>query len=103
MSDWGKLDLGDWIGVVAGGVTAGVTGAYAYMSGAKKELETKMALLDGRMDCYDEGQAHHATKIAVVVNCQENTAATLADLKEQSLETNRKLDQVILSLSHRGH
>lgn len=103
MSDWGKLDIGDYIGIVAGGVSAGIAGAFSYMNGTKKSLELKMEQLDGRMDCYDEGYASHATKIAVVQNCQENTAATLIMLKDQSIEVNRKLDQLIISLAERRH
>jgi len=86
--------MSDVITVVVTGI-AGVGSAMAWFSHAKKELHTRMAEMECKMEGFSDLHAEHNTQLAVVEACQVNTALILAELKEGQKEIYVKLDAVL--------
>ena len=88
------VTMSDVITVVVTGI-AGVGSAMAWFSHAKKELHTRMAEMECKMEGFTDLHAEHSTQLAVVKSCQANTVLILAELKEGQKEIYVKLDDVL--------
>jgi len=88
------VTLGDVLTVTVAGL-AGVGSAMAWFSNSKKELNTRMAEMEGKMEGFTDMHAEHNTQLAVVKACQVNTALILSELKEGQKEIYVKLDDVL--------
>jgi signal transduction histidine kinase len=91
------LSVGDWIQLVLGTVfsalVVGIGGAMAWFS------KTKAAMLT-RIDMVEQVNNFQATEIAVLKANHEHLSEELTDIKETTRDTNRKLDDVLLTLKH---
>ena len=67
----------------------------AWFSKSKQELHTRMAEMEGKMKGFTDMHAEHNTQLAVIENCQMNTASTLVELKGLHADMNKKLDDVL--------
>ena len=88
----------EWLALVVTSGIAGMGGAMAWFSKHRSEMEKRMSDIDGpkgRMACYEEMHAEVDKKVAVVETCQENTAATLLELKALHRDMNLKLDRLL--------
>lgn len=82
------LSPGDWLTVVATSLITGIGGAMAWFSGAKKELESRMA-------GYEETQSDHKTELAVIHSNQDHLSNRMDEVRELGLSAHRKLDEVL--------
>jgi flagellar basal body-associated protein FliL len=87
--------MGEWLAVTVTSAIAGMGGAMAWFSNSKKELNTRMAEMEGKMEGFTDMHAEHNTQLAVVKACQVNTALILSELKEGQKEIYVKLDAVL--------
>jgi len=89
------LTMGEWLAVTVTSAIAGMGGAMAWFSNSKKELNTRMTEMEGKMEGFTDMHAEHNTQLAVIENCQMNTASTLVELKGLHAEMNKKMDDVL--------
>lgn len=84
------LDVGDWIGIV-GVIGGGVGTLLAWFRSSQKKIHDRIDHVEGDMKDWDKLHADHATQLAVVKTCQENTRANLETIQETTRDTNANL------------
>lgn len=87
--------MGEWLAVTVTSSIAGMGGAMAWFNKSKQELHTRMTEMECKMEGFTEMHAEHNTQLAVIENCQMNTASTLFELKGLHADMNKKLDDVL--------
>jgi ABC-type Zn2+ transport system substrate-binding protein/surface adhesin len=105
VADPTKLDFSDWFTVVVAGIISGLGGAMAWFNSSNNKLHARLDIMEADMRQWDEKHAAHATEIAVVQTCQENTAqqleaisATTRDTNENLKELSQTVTQVLLAI-----
>ena len=87
--------MGEWLAVTVTSAIAGMGGAMAWLNKNKTELHTRMDDVEKEMKGFTDMHAEHNTQLAVIENCQMNTASTLVELKGLHAEMNKKMDDVL--------
>ena len=87
--------MGEWLALTVTSAIAGMGGVMAWFSNSKKELNTRMAEMECKMEGFTDMHAEHNTQLAVVKACQVNTTLILSELKEGQKEIYVKLDAVL--------
>jgi hypothetical protein len=93
-----QVTPGEWLAIAVTSGVAGIAGAMSWFGKAKRELQLRMAQIDGpdgRMAVYESQHASLDKQIAIIETCQENTAETLHELKGLHADMNKKLDDVL--------
>ena len=83
VSDLGKLDAGDWLGVIVTSVLAGLGAAMGWFKSSNKKRDQSIEELGERMNNYEAVRATQATQLAVLQTCQANIEEKLGDIKDE--------------------
>ncbi len=82
VSDLGKLDAGDWLGVVVTGTIAGLGAAMGWFRSSNKHRDDKQEELETRMEKYETLRATQATQLALLESSHDNIKEKLDEIKE---------------------
>lgn len=82
-----KLDFADWFSIIATAMISGIGAAMAWFSSSKREMQKRMTAVEGTMQ-------EHATNLAVLKTCQENTESRLNEISETTRDTNQNLKEL---------
>lgn len=84
------LDVGEWLGII-GALVAVVGGLVGW-------IHQRINLVEGEMKEWAKLNAAQDVQLERLKTCGENTAATLAEIKETAIKVNDKLDAVLLAI-----
>ena len=71
----------------------------AWFNSNKNRMNARIDFLEADMRKWDENHAEHSTQLAVLTNCQENTAQSLVEIKVTTRDTNEALKELGTTLT----
>jgi len=87
VSDLGKLDIGDWLGLAVVSVGGGVSCAMAWFKASNKKRDDAIERIQEQMKDYDKLLASHDKLLALSQLCQDNINEKLGEIKESVQNT----------------
>ncbi len=87
MSDLGKLDIGDWLGLAVVSIGAGMGSAMTWFSKSNKGRDDRITALEVKLDAQKDIAIALDRRSLIIETCQKNIEAKLEDLKESVTNT----------------
>lgn len=76
------LEIVEWVKVVGSAVASAIGAAWAFLRGAREELDAKITAVSHRVDTMSAVQTQHHTDVAVLKANADNNVKRLDEIKE---------------------
>lgn len=76
------LEVVEWVKVIGSAAASAIGAAWAFLRGAREELDAKITAVGHRVDAMSAVQTQHHTDVAVLQANAENNVQRLDEIKE---------------------